>query len=81
MKKAVFHTDFLFPDTGFWTGAGSVFNVSGNYFDFAVSKNESDADRKALSSDWGMVGQDIICSLKEDGSETIADSNLTICEK
>lgn len=63
MKKTDYHTDFLFPDSGFWTGAGSVTNLSGNYFDFSVSKSEQEADTKAMSSDWGMVGKDIKCSL------------------
>ena len=80
MKKTFFHTDFLFPDTGFWTGAGSVFNVSGNYYDFATSRTEKDADRKALSSDWGMVGQDIKGSIKEDSDETISKSSFSSCE-
>lgn len=80
MKKSNFHTDFLTPDTSFWVGAGSVFNLSGNYYDFAVSKSESEADRKAMCSDWGMVGQDIKTVSQEDTNTTI-NSNSELCEQ
>lgn len=52
-------SDFLFPDTDFVIGLGSVLNIAGGYFDFATSKSESAADLKALRSDWGVTGQDI----------------------
>lgn len=58
-KKQLFRSDFLFPDTDFITGMGSVLNVAGNYFEFATSKSEDVADMKALRSDWGVTGQDI----------------------
>ena len=60
MKKGdLFKSDFLFPDTDFITGMGSVLNIAGNYFEFATSRNELIADLKALRCDWGIVGQDI----------------------
>lgn len=40
-------------------GMGSAINLAGNYFDFSSSSSESEADNRALESDWGMVGQDI----------------------
>lgn len=58
-KKYLFRTNFLYPETDFVTGMGSVLNLSGNYFDFADSKDEQSADLKALCSDWGVTGQDI----------------------
>lgn len=58
-KKQLFRSDFLFPDTDFTTGMGSVLNISGSYFDFATSSDENIADLKAISSDWGVIGQDV----------------------
>ena len=60
MKKIqIFRSDFLFPDTDFITGMGSVLNIAGSYFEFDTSKSENIADQKALRSDWGVIGQDI----------------------
>lgn len=65
MKKMdTFRSDFLFPETDFIIGMGSVLNISGNYFEFAGSKNEFTADLKALSSDWSVAGQEISNALK-----------------
>lgn len=55
----MFRSDFLFPDTDFVTGMGSVLNIAGSYFEFATSKSENIADLKALRSDWGVTGQDV----------------------
>lgn len=52
-------SDFLFPNTSFLTGFGSVFNVFGNYYTYNGSKSGLEADRKALMSDMGVVGRDI----------------------
>ena len=60
MKKIqIYRSDFLFPDTDFITGMGSVLNIAGSYFEFDTSKSENIADQKALRSDWGVIGQDI----------------------
>lgn len=53
-----FKTNQFFPRTGFLKGMGSVLNISGKYFDFNYSKSDSEADAKAIASDWGMIGQD-----------------------
>ena len=58
-KDQMFRSDFLFPDTDFLTGMGSVLNIAGSYFEFASSKSENLADLKALRSDWGVTGQDL----------------------
>jgi len=60
MKTNKYRTNILFGRNSFTKGMGSVLNISGNYFDFNHSKTSSEADFKALRSDWGMVGQDII---------------------
>lgn len=59
MKKIKkYCTDFLFATPSYITGAGSVLNLSGNYYEFNTSPSGEIADMRALESDWGMVGQD-----------------------
>jgi ABC-type arginine transport system ATPase subunit len=64
-KEQMFRSDFLFPDTDFLTGMGSVLNIAGSYFEFATSKSENLADIKALRSDWGVTGQDLEAAYHE----------------
>jgi hypothetical protein len=42
----------------FWSGVGSIFNISGQFYDAEIERilNQSDAD--ALKSDWDAVGKD-----------------------
>ena len=54
-----FKSNQLFPRSGFLTGMGSVFNISGNYFERNCSKSNKETDARAIASDWGMVGQDL----------------------
>ncbi len=65
ITKRKYKTDFLFPKSSFLIGVGSVFNLFGNYYTFKTSKTSSEADYKALQSDWGVVGQDIEKSMTE----------------
>ena len=78
MKKVQFKSDFLFPDTDFITGMGSVLNIAGNYFEFSSSKTEQIADSRALKSDWGVVGQDIK-DVMNNNSATINNAPLETC--
>lgn len=55
-----YRTDFLFPTPSFLTGAGSVLNIAGNYFDFNYSSTDKEADNKAIVSDWSVIGEDIL---------------------
>lgn len=59
MSRKKFRTDFLSPRSHFWMGAGTVFNLPGNYFQFNKSSSEEEADFRAIESDWGVAGQDI----------------------
>jgi len=64
MQKLIKHrTDFLSGASGILVGIGSVFNLAGDYFMFNFSKTGFDADKKAIASDWGMVGNDIESSM------------------
>lgn len=58
-------TDFLFPTPSFLIGAGSIFNIAGNYFDFNNSKSDKEADAQAISSDWSLIGSDLYQSIEE----------------
>lgn len=59
-KSKKYHSDFLFPTSSFLIGAGSILNIAGNYFTFNYSSTDLEADTKAIQSDWGVVGNDIM---------------------
>jgi hypothetical protein len=58
-RNTHFRTAFLLPRNNFFVGMGSVLNIRGSYFKYASSKSAQAADKKAIASDWGMVGQDM----------------------
>lgn len=60
-------TSYLFSTSSFLTGAGSVINLAGNYFSFNYSTSGNEADRKAIDSDFFMVGQDCWSAFEEIG--------------
>ena len=57
-------TDFLLKERGFWTGFSSILSLFGNPNMFNTSKSGEEADKKALKSDWEMVGQDFKESMR-----------------
>lgn len=59
MKKSFYRTDYLFPNTGFWVGVGSIIDLFASYFQFNESSSEKRADMTAIESDFGVVGEDI----------------------
>ncbi len=59
-------TDFLFSKTGFTIGLGSVYNIPGNFYDFNYSKNETEADNKAIRMDWSMIASDLSQAIKSE---------------
>lgn len=58
-------TDFLFRKRGFLSGFSSVLDLFAEGKKFNTSEDGNAADRRALRSDWEMVGRDISKSLKE----------------
>lgn len=60
-----FYTDFLVSDCSFLTGAGSIFNVGGNFYVFNRSGTREAADARAIHQDFAMIGQDIRDVIKE----------------
>lgn len=54
-----YKTDFLFSEGSVELGAGSVLDLTGSYFSYNLSPNGQEADRRAIASDWGVIGQDL----------------------
>ena len=53
-------TCFLFASPGFVTGLASVMDIGGSLLTYNVSPSGAEADRRALASDWAVVGSDIL---------------------
>ncbi len=64
-KTKKYKTNILFHRTSFIDGVASIFNISGNYFEFNYSESGEEADRKAIESDWGVIGNDIFEATEE----------------
>lgn len=71
MSKKHYITDHLFPRTNSIIGAGSIFNIAGNYFEFNYSLTNEEADSKAIESDWGVIGLDIENTVKLTPKESL----------
>ena len=56
--KLKYRSDFLFPQSSFFTGLGSILNIGGNHYNVNSSKSDQAADMKALKFDWGVIAQD-----------------------
>jgi hypothetical protein len=65
MNDTINRTDFLFPKRNFWTVFSSVLNIFGDQNKFNVSSSGEEADLKALSYDWEMIGQDVKNALND----------------
>lgn len=53
-------TDFLFAQPSFVRGMGRVLDLGSTRNIYNESDAEVDADRKALQSDWNVVGDDVM---------------------
>lgn len=60
-----YKTNILFSRPTIIDGVASIFNISGNYFEFNYSESAEEADSKAIESDWGVIGNDIIEAKKQ----------------
>lgn len=69
METKDIRTDFLIKKRSFWTGFSSVLSVFGEPYKFNTSSSAEEADIKAISSDWEMVGNDFINAIKIDFNE------------
>lgn len=59
MKTKRFTTGFLFSSSSYLSGASTVINLAGNFYDYNSSDNEFEADEIAIENDFRMIGQDI----------------------
>lgn len=66
-----YKTNVLFHRPSFIDGIGSIFNLAGNYFEFNYSKSSEESDRKAIESDWDMIGNDIKKATKKSKKELL----------
>ena len=58
-------TDFLFAQPSFARGIGRVLDLGSTRNIYNSSKNEIEADKKALQNDWYVVGNDLRDAIKE----------------
>lgn len=63
-KESKFYTGFLFSTDNYLTGAGTIINLGGNYFEYNVTES-GEADCVAIRNDFEMVGQDIRTAKRE----------------
>ncbi len=59
------HTDFLFAQPSFVSGAARLLDLYGLFDRYNESATTFEADYRALLSDWCMVGQDIRNAMAE----------------
>jgi hypothetical protein len=50
---------FLFADFGFFEGMGRVLDLTGTMVGYNSSPSREEADRRALNSDWEIIGDDL----------------------
>ena len=62
-------TCFLFAEPGFLTGLTSVMDIGGSLLSYNVSPSGADADRRAIASDWAVVGSDLLNAANTLGEE------------
>ncbi len=67
----VFSSSFLFVTPTFLTGAGTVINLAGDYYMYNRSNSGQEADLRAISSDFGVIGNDLRAAIEEIKSEKL----------
>lgn len=60
MRKNFYRTDNLFPRGSFLIGIGSILGIFFPYYTFNYSESDNDADIRAMESDFGVVGNDML---------------------
>lgn len=64
MKKSFYRTDYLFSKGSFLIGIGSLGGLFTPYYSFNESSSDEQADRTAIESDFGVIGQDLYSIIK-----------------
>jgi hypothetical protein len=62
-EKTMSETDFLFARPSFLEGMARVLDLGCTLNSYNASRNGADADRRALSSDFKMIGKDIAAGI------------------
>lgn len=67
-------TDFLFTTPSFLTGAGTVINLAGTFYDFNGASTPDMADRFAIEADFNIVGDDLKAAMNSllGGNESLS---------
>lgn len=58
-QKNEFETGFLYSTSNYLTGAATILNLSGCFYEYNSSETEAEADYKAIRNDFNVVGQDL----------------------
>ncbi len=53
------YTGFLFTTPSYWTGAATVFNLGGNFYEYNTCESGEEADKIAIANDFMIVGNDL----------------------
>lgn len=53
------YTDFLFTTPSYLTGAATIFNISGTFYEYNTCESGEEADRIAIAGDFMLVGGDL----------------------
>lgn len=64
MNNTEKRTSYFLKERGFFTGFSSILSLFGNSNMFNISESGEEADKKALRSDWEMIGQDFKKSMR-----------------
>ena len=62
-------TDFLFARPSFVEGLSRILDIGNTMNEYNRSGDEKEADKKALQSDFRMIGKDIEFAIKKYGKE------------
>ena len=64
-SKASARTDFLFAQPSFGSGVARGLDLYGTFGVYNSSASESEADERAIASDWLVVGKDLSDAMEQ----------------
>ncbi len=69
MNKFNDDTCFLFADPSFLSGMATVMDIGGGMLVYNKSRSGTEADERAIASDWAVIGRDILNAAKALGQK------------
>lgn len=60
-----YNTDFLFSTSNYLSGAATAFNLFGNFYEYNFSPTDNEADHKAISNDFDIIGNDLLRAITD----------------